>query len=183
MSTGFSPIAATGLVSLLNCAQIVGTVVFGFLIDHFEMTTLMPLCSLGSAMSVFILWGLSTSQALLWAFALAYGLFAGGYTAMFTGCNREVQKRARLAETGLLMGTWAGGRGIGSIVSGPVSEKLLELEFWKGTSRFVYGTEYGILIVFIGCTALFGGLGVIIRLGKQPPSHDDGDTMTEVSNV
>lgn len=47
---------------------------------------------------------------------------------MFTGCNREVQKRAPHAKTGLLMGTWAGGRGIGAIASGPISERLLELK-------------------------------------------------------
>lgn len=99
---------------------------------------------------------------------------------MFTGCNREVQKRARSAETGVLMGTWAAGRGIGSIVSGPVSEKLLELGLWKGGSKFAYGTEYGVLIVFIGTTAILGGLGVTIRLGKQPSTHQDDDTMTKI---
>ena len=78
-----------------------------------------------------------------------------------------MQKRAGRAETGLLMGTWAAGRGIGSVVSGPLSGKLLELGLWKGASKYAYGTEYGILIVFIGFTAIFGGLGVIVRFGKH----------------
>ncbi|KAK0510898.1 hypothetical protein JMJ35_006450 [Cladonia borealis] len=176
-SNGFSAVAATSIVSLMNCAQVVGTVIFGFLIDRFPMTTLMLLCSCGSATSVLILWGLATSHGYLWAFAFTYGLFTGGYTAMFTGCNREVQKRAYHAETGLLMGTWAAGRGIGSIVSGPVSERLLELKLWEGSSRFVYGTEYGILIVFIGITAIVGGLGVFVRFLRSPSSPPSEVTM------
>lgn len=163
----------------MNGAQFFGSVFFGFLVDRFVTAILLFACSLGSATSVFGLWGFATPPALLWLFAIAYGLFAGGYTAIFTGCNREVQKRAPHAETGLLMGTWAAGRGIGAIVSGPLSDRLLKLKLGEGTSRFAYGTKFGILIVFIGITAIVGGLGGFIARGRQPASHQGGEKRIE----
>lgn len=163
----------------MNGAQFFGSVFFGFLIDRFATAILLFVCSFGSATSVFGFWGFATSPALLWLFAIVYGLFAGGYTVIFTGCNREVQRRAPHAETSLLMGTWAAGRGIGAIVSGPLSNKLLELKLGEGTLRFAYGTKFGILIVFIGVTAVVGGLGGFIARGRQPATHEGGEKTIE----
>lgn len=71
----------------------------------------------------------------------------------------EVQRDAIEAEAGVMIGMMAAGRGVGAVRSGPVSESLLGYGSWN--LRGAYGTEYGILIVFTGITALLGGFGCL----------------------
>ena len=50
------------------------------------------------------------------------------------------------------------------MASGPLSEALLATgREWKGQAGFAYGTGYGPLIVFSGCTAAVGGLSFEAR--------------------
>jgi len=74
---------------------------------------------------------------------------------------KEVQKASRDAKMGTLMGLFAAGRGIGAVLSGPISEVLLRRDSLNGTGdgeevKFGYQTKYGVLIVFTGVSALFG---------------------------
>ena len=63
------------------------------------------------------------------------------------------------------MGLMAAGRGVGAVVSGPISENLLQSQSgWD--AGFAYGTSYGVLIVFSGVTAMFGGTACIGRILK-----------------
>jgi hypothetical protein len=52
---------------------------------------------------------------------------------------------------GSIMGLLSVGRGIGNVVSGPLSEVLMG---WRGSGLFAYGSEYGSLITFTGITAV-----------------------------
>jgi len=57
------------------------------------------------------------------------------------------------------MGLFAAGRGIGAVLSGPVSEVLLRNDHLGAggeQARFGYQTEYGVVIVFTGVSAVFG---------------------------
>jgi len=53
------------------------------------------------------------------------------------------------------------GRGIGNIVSGPISEALIK----TGTlgEHGLYGTQYGSLVVWTGVSAALGGVSIIGR--------------------
>lgn len=76
---------------------------------------------------------------MLIVFAATYGVFAGGFSAIWSGMMREVQRDMLEEETrerreaagprktgmALLMGAFAAGRGVGSVLCGPVSEVLL----------------------------------------------------------
>lgn len=47
------------------------------------------------------------------------------------------------------------GRGVGAVVSGPISTRLLELGIqWH--AKLAYGTSYGIVIVFTGVSVFCG---------------------------
>lgn len=166
-AVGFTPLSATLSVSLLNGASTFGAVFIGFLVDRFQMRTALLVSTIGSAISVFLIWGFAVAEPGLYAFALMYGIFAGGYTATWTGCVTEVQKVVPRTETGVMMGIMAAGRGVGSMASGPMSEKLFSLGPRKGVLQGVYGTDYGSLILFTGVTALLGGLGVLGRSGRS----------------
>ncbi|KAL8919405.1 MAG: hypothetical protein Q9208_006783 [Pyrenodesmia sp. 3 TL-2023] len=177
---GMSSRDSTLAVSVLNCASVVGTIMMGSLTDHLHITTVLLISALGSAIAAFVLWGLAMTRAMLYVFALAYGVFAGGYAATWTGCVVEVQRTSRNAETGVVIGMMAATRGVGAVASGPLSEKLLGLRPWKGPMVGAYGTKYGILCLFTGSTALLGGLGAIQRIRLWNADDEDVESIGEI---
>jgi MFS family permease len=155
---GIPKIWGTLTIVLFNTASVIGCVIMGSLIDHFHVVTCILISSMGAAASVFIFWGLAGSLPLLCIFALSYGLFAGSFTSTYTGIIKEVRKDIPTADSGMLFAFVAAGRGIGSILSGPLSQALLNGQPWLGKAELGYGSGYGALIVFTGVTAAFGGL-------------------------
>lgn len=78
------------------------------------------------------------------------------------GIIKMVKGQDQSVDVGMLLGVIRAGRGIGAVLSGPLSESLL-----KGTSsggKAGYGGGYGSLIVFTGVTAAVGGASF---LGKR----------------
>lgn len=57
----------------------------------------------------------------------------------------------------------AAGRGIGNVLSGPVSEALIKAGEMSGSAKGLYGTEYGGLVLFTGLSAALGGIGIFGR--------------------
>ncbi|KAG7006620.1 hypothetical protein G7Y79_00013g033920 [Physcia stellaris] len=163
-SIGLSSLSATFAVSILNCASVIGTIIIGSLTDYLHITTVIVISATVSALSALLLWGFASAKPMLYVFAFAYGIFAGGYTATWTGCVAEIQRDSRDAETGVVLGMMAATRGIGAVVSGPLSEQLLKNRPAKGQLSGGYGSEYGVLILFTGVTAILGGLGVVERI-------------------
>lgn len=127
----------------------------GFLCDRLHVNTVIAISTAGATLSVFLLWGFATQLPLLVVFAATYGFFAGGFSAIWAGMMKEVQRVSREAKMGTLMGVFAAGRGFGAVLSGPVSEVLLRKENWagggEGRAGCGYQTKYGLLIVFTGC--------------------------------
>ena len=162
-SLGLSPIAGTVTVSLFNTTSVFGQVILGSLIDRVHVTTVVIISTIGATLSVFLLWGFSSSLPLLCIFSLVYGLFAGGFSSTFTGVIQEVKKIDHRAEAGLVFGFMAAGRGVGSVVSGPLSEALLSEKPWVGEAVAGYGSGYGGLIVFTGLSAFLSGVGWFSR--------------------
>jgi len=165
-----SSLHSTLLISLLNLSSAAGTILIGSLTDHLHPTSVILISALGSALAVFLIWGFALSKPVIYIFALAYGIFAGGYTATWTGCVSEIQRDVIEAEAGVVIGMMAAGRGLGAVMSGPVSESLLGYESWNLTGA--YGTKYGILIVFTGITAVLGGFGSLSRLRFRGVDQD-----------
>lgn len=67
----------------------------GALTDHLHITTVILISAGGSAIAAFLLWGFALTKTTLYVFALAYGVFAGGYAATWTGCLAEIQRDSR----------------------------------------------------------------------------------------
>ena len=112
-------------------------------------------------------------------FAILFGVFAGGYTASWTGCAMEVKKRTPDSEIATMLGFMAAGRGFGCVLMGPVSEALLGLGSLH--TGGAYGTRYGSLIVFTGLSVSMGRFGLFGRWGLQAeesgsqPRKDSGE--------
>ncbi|MCJ1447441.1 MAG: hypothetical protein MMC23_007952 [Stictis urceolatum] len=165
-----STLAGTLSVTLLNLACAAGSIITGQLTDHFQLTTIVLLLSFGSAVTVLTLWGWAISAPILYVFSLSYGVLAGGWSAHWTRCSTEVQRDAQKTELGVLIGLFGAGRGIGAVISGPVSERLLQYSFEQSGLSGAYGTKYGILVVFTGVTALLGSLEWALRFHTRQAS-------------
>lgn len=157
----------TMLVSLFNATSIFGGIALGMLCDRFAVTNILLLSSIGSALSVFLFWGMAgnetshTGIALLTLFSISYGFFAGGFSSTWSGVITQIKHDSSPSlETGLVFGLLAGGRGIGNVVSGPLSTLLLRhgsVSDPNGSDITTgYDTKYGTLIIFTGITAFLG---------------------------
>ncbi|KAE9380516.1 MFS general substrate transporter [Stipitochalara longipes BDJ] len=158
-SLNLPTIAGTVLLATINIFSVFGSIGMGVLCDHLQVTTVIAISTTGATLSVFLLWGFATKLPLLIAFAATYGFFAGGFSAIWSGMMKEVQGVSRDAKMGTLMGLFAAGRGVGAVLSGPVSEVLLNkyhLGVVGAQARFGYQTKYGVLIVFTGISAVLG---------------------------
>lgn len=162
-SLGLSPSIGTMLVALVNASAVFSTVTMGWLIDRFHVTTVILLSTIGASISVFLLWGLATALPLLIVFSIMYGFFAGGLVSTIAGMIKVVKQRDETANVGILLGLLSAGRGIGAVISGPLSEKLLCGSPWEGEAGLAYGSGFGSLIVFTGVTATVGGLSFFGR--------------------
>ncbi|VUC34756.1 unnamed protein product [Clonostachys rosea] len=172
---GASSFQAALIVVALNVAAVVGNVIMGWLVDRLHVSTCIMISTLGAVLSTFLIWGLAANLGMIYAFCLIYGLFAGSYTATWAGVMRLMSKPGGSSEqagTGpsgtvfdpiMMFSALEAGRGIGNLVSGPLSEGLNRGFPWEGQALAGYGSGYGALIVFTGVTALMGGSGSVAR--------------------
>lgn len=140
----------------------------GLLVDRFHVSVAILVSTIGQMIALFVLWGCTASQPMLYVFSLAWGVFGGGYSSAWSGYAAAIKPRhdnhsGAHFNTGLVVALMAAGRGVGAVVSGPLSESLLETG-WKLDASLAYGTTYGSLIIFSGITATFGGAACVGRL-------------------
>jgi hypothetical protein len=67
------------------------------------------------------------------------------------------------SDLGSIFGLLSLGRGIGNVICGPMSEGLLRYHDWNNRARFAYGSDYGVLVIFTGCTAAFATVGWVAK--------------------
>lgn len=60
----------------------------------------------------------------------------------------------------------ATGRGIGNVISGPLSSVLVTSSTWSSDAISAYQSKYLPLIIFVGSTAILGGIS---SLGRFKP--------------
>ena len=102
---------------------------------------------------------------MLYIFALAWGTVGGGFAATWPGYAPAMIRNNLSAyiDVSLVLALMAAGRGVGVVIAGPSSERLLDLG-WKSQASFAYGTSYGSLIVFTGVATAFSEVACIERL-------------------
>ncbi|CAK7229451.1 hypothetical protein SCUCBS95973_007226 [Sporothrix curviconia] len=174
-STTLATYAGPLLLALFSVASVPGTMVMGMLGDRLPATTVVLISSVGSAVSVFALWYVSdltrfhgNPLAILIAFALAYGFFAGGFSSTWSAVLHDMRKRDETANTGLVFGMLMGGRGLGFVLSGPISGALLAVGAAAGgpSKTSVVVGEYAPVILCTGTTAILGAWGSLWSLGR-----------------
>lgn len=161
-SIGSSNIASTSTLVAFNVASVIGCICVGVMVDRFHVTIPIAISAIGSSIAVLVLWGLSSSLPLLITFSLIYGLLAGGFSSAWPGVMHIVCGKTARAEPTLVFAFLAAGRGIGNIVSGPISGALLNSGSMHGAAG--YSGEYGSLILYTGIATLLGGVSFLGRL-------------------
>ena len=164
---GASELLASLTVTALNLASVFGSITMGHLSDRCHVLICISICSIGTTAAIFLLWGLSTNIAVLMVFSVAYGIFAGSYSATWSGMIRAVQRADSTADATIIFSVIAFGRGIGNVVSGPFSEFLLRADNWQGLAGGAYGSGFGLLIVVTGLTATTSGMCLLARCFKN----------------
>ena len=165
-SIGATGLVASLTVTALNLASVFGSIFMGFLSDRYHVQTCISISAFGTVISVFLIWGLSTKLGILMLFSVAYGIFAGSYSATWSGMIREVQRVDPSADATMVFSIIAFGRGIGNVVSGPFSEVLLKVDVWQGRALGGYGSGFGLLILCTGLSGLLSGLCLAMRWFK-----------------
>lgn len=146
-----------------NIASVLGCILMGVVIDRWHVTTCCLACAVGSSLSIFLLWGFSNTLPPLFIFAILYGVFAGAWVSTWSGMVKAVQRSDTTADGSTILAWISTGRGLGNVISGPLSEALLREDHWKGVLAYGYGSGYGVLIVFTGITAALSGCCVLGR--------------------
>lgn len=134
--------------------------IMGMLVDRYAATTCITLSTIGTAVCVFLVWGLSASIVTLHVFCLLYGLFAGSFVSTWPAVVRDTKAASSKWHSITIFGMVETGRGIGSIASGFVGDALLQHQL---AGPFAYGGMYGSVIVFTGITTLVSGVCLIGR--------------------
>ncbi|KAI1070400.1 hypothetical protein LB507_010314 [Fusarium sp. FIESC RH6] len=153
---GLPSITGPILLALFSVASVPGGIVHGMVGDKTSATKAVTIASLGSALPIFLLWGLSLNLANLVVFVVLYGFFAGGFSSTWSNMSSDIQKDDASADSALIFGMLMGGRGIGYVSAGPLSGVLLQAKASLSDEALGYATKYGPMIICTGVTAVFG---------------------------
>ncbi|KAJ6514179.1 major facilitator superfamily domain-containing protein [Mycena vitilis] len=151
-------------LAMLNAASVVGRLSMGYLSDRVNAWKLALATLFTTSLATFILWGvLSHSFAGLMVFGIAYGSIAGGWTGLWTGFVRPLAKDDPVLST-TLFGYLLLSRGIGNIVSTPISAQLYARPL--NVTHITENTGFGVgagrfenMIIYVG-TCFAGAAGV-----------------------
>ena len=150
---GLSPRVGALLLAAHNMASTLGQVGFGHLTDRAgNIYLLLFVATFVSSISSFLIWGLAHSLAPLLVFALVFGFFGSSYIVFWPSFARMFSEDPQTVYS--LM---AFGKGIGNVVTGPVTSSLL-----KGPVSSGYGMgKYQPVVIYMGTMFLASSLGVV----------------------
>jgi MFS family permease len=160
---GAKGLRASSTITIFNVSNMVGCIAVGYLADRYHVTKCILISTVGAVLSTFLLWGCSVNLAPLYLFSIVYGCTGGSFSSSWSATSSEVRKSHPSADVSMVFAFLETGRGIGNVVSGPLSEELLKLGLWEGRAWGAYGTEYGAIVVLTGLTTLLGGISVVAR--------------------
>ncbi|RSL98510.1 hypothetical protein CDV31_012577 [Fusarium ambrosium] len=134
-----------------NLATVVSQLGFGYLSDRVnDIFILVIITTLVSSVATLTLWGLAHSITPLILFTIVYGLFAGAYVVFWPRFGSMLSDDPQP-----IYSLMAFGKGIGNIVTAPVSESLLDKPL---SSSYGLG-QFGSLIIYLGSLMFVSSLG------------------------
>lgn len=162
---GLSTSQGALLLALMSVSQVAGQFTFGYLSDkRTSVNALITVSASIAAMATLSAWGLARSIAPLVVFALLYGFFGAGYTAMWARMVTAVSEEPSAAQA--IFGMFNFGKGVGNVAAGPISAGLLR---WSsGDGGYGLGM-YKAVVLFTGvCLLLSASSLVTVHMRRKP---------------
>nr|XP_018263718.1 uncharacterized protein I303_03590 [Kwoniella dejecticola CBS 10117]OBR85876.1 hypothetical protein I303_03590 [Kwoniella dejecticola CBS 10117] len=161
-----SPTIGTIAIALMNTARVPGQVFLGYLADKLGARKLIISMALASGISVFAGWGAAKDSGGLIGFSIAFGIFAGSYTALLSSFTKVLNHDDPHLPA-ILYALFYLARGIGSIISGPISAALMN-HTTLGNAKGGYGVQgFGVLILWTGAGMIMSGIGAGYKTFKM----------------
>ncbi|KAF1739260.1 Monocarboxylate transporter 12 [Beauveria bassiana] len=114
------------LLAVMSVAQVCGQFAFGYLSDRKISTNVLASTAVTvAAVACLAMWQTARSLPVLVCFAVAYGFFASGYTAMWARMCTNVCKGGDGAAAPMVYGLLNFGKGLGNIFAGPIGGNLV----------------------------------------------------------
>ncbi|KAA1116829.1 hypothetical protein PGTUg99_023668 [Puccinia graminis f. sp. tritici] len=176
-SISLGPSSGMILLASFNVSTIFSKIIFGILSDHFSPYLIGCCTSAVASLSVFGLWGGlgSTGLASLVMFAIVFGITSGCWTTLYFSRIQRLKVDENTTMT--LYGAYSMTRGVGNIISGPVSSALMRVKLPApvGSGFAALDDKYSSLIFFCGVlmtltTVLEGYLHYKTRVSAIPLS-------------
>ncbi|KAH6718038.1 major facilitator superfamily domain-containing protein [Leptodontidium sp. MPI-SDFR-AT-0119] len=157
----FSPTDRSILLVLIHLTEVIGLLSIGHVSDFVDVHLLLLGSSFGSAIVVYVLWGLGKTMLHLCILALLFGFTAGSFEALFPRFATALTDNPSAELT--FFGFFEFQRGLGMVLAGPISSALI--------GRVVIEEGYGIerykgIILFVGSVLVvcsFSGVGWLLR--------------------
>ncbi|KAG8926282.1 hypothetical protein FRC01_009062 [Tulasnella sp. 417] len=155
-----STTSGTLALALMNATSMPGLILIGGMSDKLDLRLSISLSTVGPALAIFLVWGFTANLAPLLVFACIYGFFSGGFSVLWPKFIGVISKDDPHLYT-TLMSIFVSSRGLGNVLSGPLSTTLLNHSPLYDRARFGYGLKgYGSLILFSGCGMLASTVAV-----------------------
>lgn len=162
-SLGLSGRSGALLLALMSVFQVGGQFTFGSLSDHkVPLNVLACLSTIVAAVACLTLWRFATSLPVLIVFAIVYGFFGTGYTAMWGRMSTAITDDATAGPIVFCLLNF--GKGIGNVLAGPIGGLLVS------NSRSAISpslSAYRWVIVFSGVCMFASACTICLRYLKH----------------
>ena len=151
------------LLTVMSVSQVLGQFTFGYLSDgKVKLNYLITGSMLASSIVTFACWGLARSFSLLLVFAIIFGFFGAGYTAMWARMVTAVTEEP--SSSLVAFSVFCFGKGVGNILAGPISGQLIV--------PVVHIPSYGVvkfstLVIFTGVAMALSAICVCVWYGTK----------------
>ncbi|KAI8143038.1 major facilitator superfamily domain-containing protein [Fennellomyces sp. T-0311] len=120
---GLNSWVSANLNAIMSACMVIGKIGLGFVSDYIGRFNMAIICGLMACIAHLAVWMTATSEGSMWAFAVLYGLFGGGYIAMITAVIAEVVGVDRVdSGTGWAFFAWSWG----GLVAQPVASAIVD---------------------------------------------------------
>lgn len=162
-SLGLGSKSGALLLALMSVCQVCGQFVFGSLSDHkVPLNILACLSTIVAAIACLTLWRMAESLSVLIVFAIVYGFFGTGYTAIWGRMSTAITDDTTAAPMVFCLLNF--GKGIGNVLAGPVGGALVASSRSVETSSSL---SHQSIIVLSGVCMLASASTICLRYIKQ----------------
>ncbi|KAF3407494.1 Monocarboxylate transporter 12 [Talaromyces pinophilus] len=151
------------LLALMSVSQVGGQFVFGFLSDRkVPVNILACLSTTVAAIACLTMWRLGESLSVLIIFAIMYGFFGAGFTAIWARMSSAITEDVTAGP--MVFSLLNFGKGIGNVLAGPIGGFLISNSRSTGAATPV---SYRWIIVFTGVCMFSSACTICLRYLKH----------------